>query len=767
MTANAEIPPPSPNPFSPMAVAKVTRFGESDWADLTIDTTAVRQATAWLTGYLEATPGPDDERDGEVIALVGDYGTGKTHLAYHLVHRASRVLHDSARVMYLDVTAGSFVELYIRFMHMLGPDGVRQQVNDYYADIVAQSLLKLGLGDELVSWLRNRELVPSDVVDQLGLMESQLLREVQSTLRRVTKNADFGTTLTLLLRTGFDDVVWDWLTGGDPAPVLVERGITKPIDTEAAALEAMGVFAYLYGGRRTSFVLVLDELDKLLPGPGRSNHDTGPAFDKLLEVFANAGACLVVCALPETRALLRPSTQQRLSRVVEMVRLSTEEVSWFITRAQEAMTGRHELDPFTPESVRYLRDVAGGNARKVIRLCHDAYRIVDDRRRETGEATLMVDDRVVREAENNQVAATLTTADVSLSLRRIFVAHSWQFEEDRPLRQDRTDVVVDFWITFDDRRGGCAVLVTESVRDSSAEEALLARISSVRSAVPEAKLLLVVTGTLTAAQENAIKPELDAEPVYSVEYGYADTLASFVLTVGKSLEKLAEPDQVTVLRQRLDQLSRQQSSFYDRLDHIADRVDDTHGSTTRRLASIQRDVSALTRNARATPAADRPDVNLPGEVDHMLLAAIEALDDLTSLTPMMSEAFADTETAEAVTSRLEKHLFEAFGVASLIRSTVLAFRVAVAGWHSTEAVGAARDLTQEARHRLERLCQRYDAIMERLPLFKLWPLLRVGWTVGVDSEASRVTLQERVETAVRNLSPKVQRALERAELANG
>jgi hypothetical protein len=450
-----------------------------------------------------------------------------------------------------------------------------------------------------------------------------------------------------------------------------------------------------------------------------------------------------------------------------MVRLGPEEVSWFIERAQQAATGRRALDPFTPESVRYLRDVAAGNARKVIRLCHDVYRIVEDRRRETGDATIVVDDQIVREAENNQVASTLGKVDVCLALRRIFLAHGWQFEEDRPLRQDRPDVVVDFWITFEDRRGGCAVLVTESVRDFPAAQALLARITAARNAAPEAKLLLVVTGTLAVTQEDTIKAALDAEPVYSVEYGYVDTLASLVFTLGKDLEKVTEPDQVTVLRQRLDQLSRQQTSFYDQLDHLADRVDDTHGSTARRLTSIQRDLSVLTRNMHAVPSADRAEVSLPGEVDRLLIAAVEALDDLTGVTPTMTEAFADTEVAEELTRRIEKHLFEAFGVASLIRSTVLAFRVAVAGWYATEVAGAATGLTPDARDRLERLCQRYDAIMERLPLFRLWPLLRVRWTAGADNETSRASLQERVEAAVRNLSPKVQRVLERSELASG
>ena len=126
MSTNTDQPLPRRNPFSPMAVAKITGFEESDTDDMTIETAAIRQATAYLSDYLEAAPTSSVEPDGKVIAILGDHGTGKTHLAIRLVRHARQVLDHLEQAMYLDATGDDFVELYRRFMRKLGLPGVRK-----------------------------------------------------------------------------------------------------------------------------------------------------------------------------------------------------------------------------------------------------------------------------------------------------------------------------------------------------------------------------------------------------------------------------------------------------------------------------------------------------------------------------------------------------------------------------------------------------------------------------------------------------------------
>jgi Cdc6-like AAA superfamily ATPase len=775
MSGNADEALPQRNPFSRMAVAKITGYQDSDAVELTIQTDAIRQAIDHLSRYLHAAPADGgQDQNGDVIAIVGDYGAGKTHLSIELVRHASRVLNDSARAMYLDAPADGFVELYRRFIWKLGLAGVRNRVNDYYADIVAESLQSSGLNSDVIEWLRSRELVPQDVVDKLGLMESALLRKVQRTLQRVTENSDFGTALTLLLRSGFDDVVWAWLMGEEPAKVLVDRGITNPIDNDVAALEAMGIFALLYGGPQARFVLVIDEMDKIFSAANKPEQETMAAFQKMLEVFAGAGACLVLTGLPEFLSVLHPSVSQRVSHRVRMAGLSTDEVCSFIKLAQHARFGRDELAPFTRDSVRYLRDITGGNPRSVIRMCHDVYGIVDDARRATGNPDLLVTDVMVRQAARRQLGA-LSADDIVGVVRRILDANGWSYLR-KHVVGTASDSMVDFWVTFPDRAGGCAVLLTESVLDYDDVNVVARRSLAVREAAPDAKVILVVSGVLTELFAARLADSLDAEPLVYEERSFAENFRALVGATSNQLRTAGDGSPQTVILQRIDQINRQQTSLYNFMERLAEHIDGVRGSSERRFSAVQRELDALARVTRGSgqpSGATTPSV-LPAGVDRLFRDAVDLLDELTQLDAMMGEALdqPSRETKQALQDRFSTgDYIDAIGVGLLIREAVIAFRAAVARWYATEVSGSSVELSPAADQRLDMLCRAYDAVTEFLPTSKLDPLIRLGpWTArggaGV-AEMSQMRRHSRVRGVLDNLSPNVRRALPRSVPARG
>jgi hypothetical protein len=758
-----------------MAVAKITGFEDSDAVELTIETDAVRRATSYLTDYLAAAPADaGQDRGGEVIAILGDYGTGKTHLAIELVRRASRELNDPGRAMYLDATADGFVELHHRFMRKLGLTGVRNRVSDYYADIVAEALQGSGLDSDVVEWLRNRELAPQKVVEKLGLMESALLRKVRQTLQRVTDNTDFGTALTLLLRSGFDDVVWSWLTGNEPDQVLVERGITRPIDSDVAALEAMGVFALLYGGRQARFVLVIDELDKIFSGANQPEEDTATAFRKLLEVFAGAGACLVLSGLPEFRRVLHPSTAQRVSRAVEMAGLTADEVCAFIKLAQQVRFGTDELAPFTRDTVRYLRDITGGNARNVIRLCHDVYSIVDDERRATGDQGLRVTGEMVGQAARRQFGS-LSADDLDGIVRRVLDANGWNYLRNHVLGTG-SDSVVDFWVTFRDRAGGCAVLLSESVLRDADVDAVARRSFAVREAAADGKVILVVSGVLTGVFAARLAEPLDAEPLVYSERGFAENLRALVGAISDRLPGVDDSSPSAAILARIEQVNRQQSGIYGFVERLAEDIDGVRGSSERQFTALQQDLTALTRSVRgatSTAGATTPSA-LPAEVDRLFVDAVDVMEEITQIDVMMGDAFGgpSSETIPAVQRRLGvTDLVEAVGVGLLMRQAVIAFRASVVDWYTAEVGASAVKLSDSAVGRLDELCRAYDDVTEFLPTFKLDPLIQLGpWSAGSGAgvaELSQSSRRRRVRAALDNLSPNVRRALPRSLSARG
>ncbi|MEV8442352.1 hypothetical protein AB0425_33680 [Actinosynnema sp. NPDC051121] len=761
MSGSSDLPPARKNPFSPMAVARITDFDDDpDAVDVAITTDATRQALAHLTAYLDAPPARvGRDRTGTVVAVLGDYGTGKTHLAVRLVRHARQVLADPTHALYLDATAESFIELYRRFMQKLSREGVRAQVSEYYADIVADSLQSSGLTSDMLEWLGSRQLEPQEVVERLGLMESALLRKVQDTLREVTNNKDFGTALTLLLRPGFEHSVWSWLLGGPPDQVLTERGIDTPIDDEVAALEAMGVFALLFGGRQRRFVLAVDELDKIFSADSRPQARTMAAFQTLLQVFAKAGACLVLCGLPDFKSVLPPAVRQRIPYTVVMSGLSQGEVREFVELAQEQVSGARQLAPFTVDTTRYLRDIARGNARNVIRLCHRVFRMADDLSRTPGHEFTVTED-MVRQAARD-LFGSLSSDDIDGVVRRLLDANGLDYLH-RHLLGVPEDSLADFWITFPEDAGGCAVLITRSLLDNADVGAVLRRISAVREAEPDAELILLVNGVVADGAAIQLREVLGREPLVYVDRTFAEDFKALVSAPGRRPGRDADP--LSGLRWRMDRLARQQSSIYGFMEHLAEHVDGVRASSDRQLGAIQRQLSALAGGTPGRAAGAAPG-KLPGEVERLFRDAVDALEDLTQVDAMFEEAFdhAPTATQEAVHRRLRTPEFtQAAAQAVFMQKAVQAFRAAVSQWYSSSGDADAED-------RLEELCGIYDGIVEFLPLFQLDPLFALPpWSArsgGLVAEVSRGSRRGRVHEALRNLSPRVRRAVFRSSPA--
>ena len=88
---------PSDNPYSRMAVAKI-----GGMPGVTVETAAFRSALTELGGYLEREGGAGE---GPVVAIVGDYGTGKTHLGMALQERAARYLGKPNQSVLIEATS--------------------------------------------------------------------------------------------------------------------------------------------------------------------------------------------------------------------------------------------------------------------------------------------------------------------------------------------------------------------------------------------------------------------------------------------------------------------------------------------------------------------------------------------------------------------------------------------------------------------------------------------------------------------------------------
>jgi len=726
------------NPFSPVAVA-VTSDTESEGPN--IETEAIRKGERFLDGYL--TPEKLDNAGG-VLAVSGEHGTGKTYLAMRLVRRARRA-DPPVNAMYLDVASDTFIGLYGRFLTRLGRDAVRKLVNDYYADIVADSLAS-GSTFTVAKHVRSGEIDPSLVVGGYQMMESALLRRVSeqlvSELRTITDNVAFGAALTLLLRPGYDDAVWDWLKGGAPHPALVERGITHRIDDEVSALDAMGVFALLYGRKNRRFVLAIDEVDKVLMSKPLEV-ETANALQRLLQVFLSAGSFVVLCGLPEYRRVLGSDLTARIGHSMTMPPLTGRDVMKFIADAQDNEAELPRVE-FKATAVEHLVRLVDGNPRRVIQLCHELYRI-------GVEENKSIDSTLV-ETEVRKHVDVASVEDVTAIVRDLLDAAGFGYIANHYLgiRNSR----VQFWLdTGTD--SGVAVLIVDSVLADDVAT-LLARLNAVRTARQAVEVVLVVTGLLDPATTDELGKRIVGTPLRYDRKNFATDFQAVLRSLANRFERLGGTNPMSAVREWMVRLNMQYNSTQALVERIGRDVERLTSDSENQYANLRDRVTVFNMAANVSAAGVDEGERVrrfPAAVAKVFQEALTALDRLGHPDAVFDDILGDAEdTAEyhRRVTQLQNRLaaagvYRAAGVLHILRRWVVSFSNATATWFVSEGT-SARD-SGPARSRFDQLCRAYERVAETMPLNEVGPLVRLvgdGTTPGA-TQLSDATVRVRVD----------------------
>ncbi|MEU8238102.1 hypothetical protein AB0C07_07655 [Actinoplanes missouriensis] len=696
------------NPFPPAAVAQVSHIGAET---VTIATTAIRQGVAELDDYL-GSPGT-----GRVLAIVGNYGTGKSHLAVYLRHIARERAGDTVQQLFVNAPYGNFVSLYRAFAKEL--DGRRElvmaRVREFYAEVVADSMGGSDLHAEIASSLRAGRADPVAVVEALGLPESGLIEQVQERLRDITENKAFGTALTLLLRHGFEDAVWEWLVGNGPAENLRERGIADPTTlSERSALDAMSVLAVLFRGSRFRFMVVIDELDHLLSASSRPQGEVQIALKQLLEGFLSAGAFLVLAGLPDFLDSLHRDVRARITRQVTMAPLTAQDTVSYIRARQQRELGTDRLFPFSEGVVSYIVDISGGSPRDVIRLCYQLYGRAAEQDSAVTDAMVRAVAREVFYGPN----AEATHRDIKRTLTAHGLAH--------PTRNYVDGVPVDYWIPIGSRGGAITVLVRDAVLDESQLSTLITYVSQLRRS-PNQEVLVVIGGYLSPEYSDRLRAVLQRDPIIYEQRGFAADFDAALTGVERKLDRLDADDPAAALLARLERLGQQQSNTLDIVLDLAGRVESLATSSDQRIAELSRqfETATLLIGGPSDPggAPATPGGQLPERVAAVFDDALTTLSLDTRLSTLFRRMFDDSADAASarrlVTATLQQQrAHTATGVVTLLRLLTESFRRAVSDWYATAATDERGQLLTRHRQRFEAIIRIFDTFRGSLYVYE-------------------------------------------------
>ncbi|MEU0385213.1 hypothetical protein [Streptomyces chartreusis] len=658
---------------------------------------------------------PRGGRRGRAIAVVGEFGLGKSHAAREVCNALARP--DGPAMWIVDEPAQDFGRMYRDRLRGPAdtPEGraaFEELVRDYYAYVTAARVGEQNSGprpgraddvplddialDDIATGLRDRVLDPDKVVSALRYDPEVLHADLRVTLGEVTEHRRFATALALLQDPRFTSMVWAWLTGDDPAQQLKERGIKDAVTGIDPVFDALAVQGFLHGRVGKPYVLLIDSLEKVLDWPEESRRTFVDAFERLVNVYVSRGGLLVFCTSPRGLNAFRPSLHERVVQLWPTrftADLTAELVAEYVGSGARpaADQGADAIErwpaPFGAESVAILQELTGGVPREILKTCHHAWQLSEDRGGAVREVTAATVLRAVRGLHDNvSEDQVLSTIHDALALGQ------WRIASRDPVpartSSDEGSLVVAYWLE-PAPNAYIAIVVTGSVLVADDQEHITARVRALRSALhpAQAEVLLVVNGHVSRTMRDRLARSLGSQPLL---YRPGD----FPRAVNEALDRLRT--RLTELRQEAD------------LAELTSELRGALGEHSAQLGRLRRTVSDLARRDLVAVAPGPARSALPEpvegrfeEVFALLDAAVERL------------AGRPADSGEGPRPRTGRTDLTALGCATLVRQLTERFRTGADAWFRTAAPGAP---TEEQWARLRRVCREYETAVEVLPV---------------------------------------------------
>ncbi|MFE2878069.1 hypothetical protein ACFXG6_02820 [Streptomyces roseus] len=743
---------------NPFPLSPVVRLGPAadlgnvpveaaDSGNATIGTPTTVELTGLVDDYLGSRP--TGGRRGRVIALVGEFGLGKSHALRKVYADLSR-LQDPLAMWIMDEPVQDMGRMYRDRLRGPGdtPQGKRafeELVRNYYAYATANRVdtqgsdPRLGSLGEIAAGLRGGSLDPDKVVSALRYDPEVIHADLRRTLGEVTEHRRFATALALLQDPSFNRMVWDWLNGGEPAEPLRERGITEAIGPAAGqgghedaagidrVFDTLAVQAVLHGRVGKPYALLIDSLEKVLEWRDEHRRTFMDAFERLVNIYASRGGLLVFCVSPAGLAELRQSVHERLVQLWPSgfdERLTAELVAAYVhagrgaSGAPGAVAPDGSAGPFDAEALKLLHELTDGVPREVLKTCRQAWQLVEDKDRRDGGWGGVRDVPAARVLQavrdlHEGVARRQVEADV----RKALDIGQWRIASRDPVPArlsappgGREEVL--HWLS-PAPNAYLAVILTRSVLVADDAERIAAQVHSLRSAVRPGRceVLLVVRGHISQAMQDRLGRSIGSRPLVYRQGGFAERADQALRKLDARLADGRREEGLVQLGERMRRDLEQQTAELAELRRTMASWTPEPRARVATAAAGERGTSSRGAPApvlvegQAGPEPAAPD--LPGPVRGRFQEALAVIDTITRRVAGAAVKRRSTATSAEL---------GVLGCATLVRALTENFRGAVAAWHRSAAPGAP---SERQWGELRRICREYEAAVEILPVHLL------------------------------------------------
>ena len=310
-----------------------------------------------------------------IVAVLGEYGSGKTHLLLDAMATLRRQLDDGqSRLSFLPIVALAESPLGW-YRAEIGPKLADLALEDLILEVYAEAGKEVAGRAELTEASvealdRKPELI-------MRLVQGDLLSptEVEAVFRRMLREAVPGANPDILqalalLRWDTEEEAKRWLAGGELAQDLAERlELPTSISTDERALDILLAVAALHHARDRVFALFVDEAEHFLRTESEGSQNPNvTSMKRLLEGLAKRHAVVFVAGHPSAWHTLRDYHERfSPSKPIELETLTGDQVRLMVAaRVPDA-------PDFGTEQSALVAGLARGNMRAVTSLLRELY----------------------------------------------------------------------------------------------------------------------------------------------------------------------------------------------------------------------------------------------------------------------------------------------------------------------------------------------------------------------------------------------------------
>ncbi|HAC62851.1 MAG TPA: hypothetical protein DCF68_04770 [Cyanothece sp. UBA12306] len=455
----------------------------------------------------------DNLKEGLVLGVKGDFGSGKTHFLKYLIHYIDEQ-NFSLKQIYVKVESSDFLALYRRIIRQIEYELI-QEVNTKWLSLSAQiEAEKHEITKPAVSRLKQDPNSVYEYLNQCVLSPTEVKGRSLKWVQNISNYQEFLHGVSYLNDPLLGRDAYDWFLGKElSSNTLSKLGISRPIQNSEMAAIALKFIVTIFKEVQQPLLLYIDQIERLLLNTDVEIKEKNRGIlHSLMELFVREQSVLCLAGVTDAwdelpkdfldRLTLPPIELPSLSleQTLNLIKIYLDFVKKYISSSVsiefKPYTCETEIYPYTKAAVREIVRISHGNIRSILRLC---YRTFEE------------------SAPSNSIITPEDVKKVSRSLKEYFDEKTVLEEIKTFLREANLSFVeqpqlpenVQLNIAIPDQKNPLAFIeVSEAIfGEDEASQAIrsLEYAEVLRKNFPNTQLVLIITGYLSSEVQQKLQ----------------------------------------------------------------------------------------------------------------------------------------------------------------------------------------------------------------------------------------------------------------------